>query len=304
MRSWLAALAERRSQGVVLIVGLARSGFSGVKAPPGHQGLVDLLGLAELQVAHLLRDCCAFMLRLQAGDQLGLETAGLLGVQVTDLLGDIKERGDGLVVALLWTLISGAASTTDLNRELLTLGVANKLARLLLNVPGGTGGLIDGPALLGALAVAVLDEGSVAFLHSLLVSLLLKGDLTGLLEVLLTHLFLGRAELGHICIMALLHILVGTLQDGILLQGGHGLNLLNTAEARRRVGLAAREVNRTSGGSGLAALSGGGDDGGNLVGRSHGHVAVQRAGAADEGIAEAGTAHGDSEAEEDKHLQN
>ena len=42
--------------------------------------------------------------------------------------------------------------------------------------------------------------------------------------------------------MALLHVLVGALQDRLLLQAGHGLLLLNTAEAGLGVLLAAAEV--------------------------------------------------------------
>ena len=43
--------------------------------------------------------------------------------------------------------------------------------------------------------------------------------------------------------MALLHVLVGALQDGLLLQAGHGLLLLHTAQPGLGVLLAAAEVN-------------------------------------------------------------
>ena len=45
--------------------------------------------------------------------------------------------------------------------------------------------------------------------------------------------------------MALLHVLVGALQDGLLLQAGDGLLLLNTAEAGLGVLLTAAEVDPT-----------------------------------------------------------
>ena len=228
--------------GLALLVGLAGGGVRGVQAPLGLQGLVNLLGVAELEVAGLLGDDGALVLGLQLGDQLGLEPAGLLGVEVTHLLGDIQERGDNLVVALLRTGLADTAGATDLNGELLALGVTNKLAGLLLDVPGGARGLIDGPALLGSLAVADLGDGLVALLHGLVESLLLEGDLAGLLKILLTHFLLGSLKLRHIGVVALLNILVGALKDGILGEGGDGLLLLNTAEAGLGVGLAAREV--------------------------------------------------------------
>ena len=180
---------------------------------------------------------------LEGRHQLGLEPARLLGVQVTDLLWHINERGDGLVVALLGSLVGDTASSADLNRELLALGVSNKLARLLLNILGGTAGLIDGPALLGSLAVAHLLKGPVALLDLLLLGLLLKGDLAGLLKVLLTDLLLGGVELCHVGVVALLDVLVGALEDGVFLEGGDSLLSLDTAETGVGVILAGTEVN-------------------------------------------------------------
>merc|ERR1719226_32489 len=120
-----------RVGGLLGIVGLAGGGLGGVQAPLGLQGLVNLLGVAELEVAGLLGDDGALVLGLQLGDELGLEPAGLLGVEVTHLLGDIQERGDNLVVALLRSGLADTASAADLNGELLALGVTNKLAGLL-----------------------------------------------------------------------------------------------------------------------------------------------------------------------------
>ena len=131
------------------------------------------------------------MLGLQLGDKLGLESACFLGVQVADFLWHIKEGSNGFVVALLWSFLRNASSSTDLNRELLALGVSNKLAGLLLNVLGGTRRLIDGSALLRALTIAHLLQWSVAFLYFFLKSLLLEGDLTFLLKVFLTHFLLS-----------------------------------------------------------------------------------------------------------------
>ena len=172
---------------------------------------------------------------LQLGHQLGLQLAGLLGVQVAHLLGNVNEGGNGLVVALLSSLLVGAAGSADLHRQLLASGVSHKLARLLLHILGGAGGLIHGPALLRALAVAHLLDRAVALPHSLVEGLLLEGDLTLLLKVLLAHLLLGRGELGDIGVVALLHVLVRALKDRILLQGGDLLQLIYAAEPGVRV---------------------------------------------------------------------
>ena len=239
------ALGKRDGSGtsIALIVGLARGSGGRVQAPLGLQGLVNLLGRGELEIAGLLGDDGALMLRLEPGDKLGLESAGLLGVQVAHLLRNIDKRGNGLVMALLGALLSNTASTADLNRELLTAGITNKLARLLLNITSGARRLIKGPALLGALAVAHLLERLVALLDSLIGGLLLESNLTALLKVLLTDLLLGSLKLCYISVVALLNILVGALQDGVLLDGGDGLLLLHAAEAGVRVSLAAAEVN-------------------------------------------------------------
>ena len=159
-------------------------------------------------------------------------------------------------MALLRTLLGDTASTADLHRQLLAPGVSHKLAGLLLNVAGGAGGLVDGPALLRTLAVADLLERTVALLHGLLHSLLLEGDLTALLKVLLTNLFLSRRELSDIGVVALLHILVRALKNGILLQRCHGLDPLHTAEPSFRIVLTSAEVNTALDGTVLAALAG------------------------------------------------
>jgi hypothetical protein len=145
-------------------------------------------------------------------------------------------------MALLRALLSNTASSTDLNWELLTLGVTNKLARLLLNVACGTGGLIHSPALLRSLSIAHLFKRLVALFHILFNSLLLEGNLTSLFKVFLTDLLLSRLKLCDIGVMALFHILVGTFKDGILLQGGDALLLFNATESGLGVCLTAGEV--------------------------------------------------------------
>jgi hypothetical protein len=183
------------------------------------------------------------VLRLQAGNKLSLETASLLGVEITDFLRNIKEGGDGLVVALFFSFLSCAASTADLNGELLTLGVTNILAGLLLNVLCGTRGLIDSPTHGLTFAVADLLERPVALPDILCECLLLKGDLTDLLKVLLAHLLLSGAEHCDISVVAFLHILVCALKDGVLLQGCHSLRGLNATKASIRVILTPAEIN-------------------------------------------------------------
>ena len=168
---------------------------------------------------------------LEPGDELGLEAAGLLWVQVANFLWDVDEGGDDLIVAFLWSFLSDTAGTADLDWELLALGVSDELAWLLLDVLGGTAGLVDGAAFLWALAVANLLQRLVALLHGLVNSLLLESDLASFLEVLLANFLLSWSELCDVSVVALFHVLVGALQDGVLLDGGDGFLLLNTAQS-------------------------------------------------------------------------
>ena len=191
-RNIVASSSQRSTKSITLLILLTGLSRSGIQAPLGLEWLVNLLGLGELKVADLLGDGGALSCWLEPWDKLGLEAAGLLGVQVASFLRDIDERSDDLIVALLCSLLSDAASTADLNWELLAVGVSNKLAGLLLNVPGGARGFVDSATLLGALAIANLLKGLVAFLHSLVESLLLEGDLAGLLKVFLANLLLSR----------------------------------------------------------------------------------------------------------------
>ena len=55
-------------------------------------------------------------------------------------------------------------------------------------------------------------------------------------------LLLAGGELGDVGVVALLHVLVGALQDGLLLQAGHRLLLLHAAQPGLGVLLAAAEV--------------------------------------------------------------
>ena len=145
-------------------------------------------------------------------------------------------------MAFFRTLLVSAASSANLNGKLLTGSVTNKLARLLLHILGGTRGLVHSPALLGALAIALLLNGSVAFLHSLVHRFLLESDGALLLEVLLAHLLLSRLELGDIGVVTLLRILVCAFQDGILLKTRHLGELVHAAQPRVGVSDAAAEV--------------------------------------------------------------
>ena len=251
--SIIASSTNRGSKGAALFVLLTRLSRSGVQAPLGLQGLLNFLRVGELEVANFPWDGGALSNGVKLGDKLGLEAAGLLGVQVASFLRDIDERSDDLIVALFGSLLSDAASTADLNWELLAVGVSNKLAGLLLNVLGGAGRFIESATLLGSLTIADLLEGLVAFLHGLIESLLLEGDLAVLLKVLLANLLLSSGELCDIGVVALLDTLVGALKDGVLLDGLHLLLLFNTAESRLRISLATAEVNST--GDSIAILT-------------------------------------------------
>ena len=61
--------------------------------------------------------------------------------------------------------------------------------------------------------------------------------------MIFTHLFLAGGELGDVGVVALLDVLVGALQDGLLLQAGHCLLLLHAAQPGVGILLAAAEVN-------------------------------------------------------------
>jgi hypothetical protein len=109
-----------------------------------------------------------------------------------------KNIASGQVVTIRYTEIQlsrdkGGFSEREKEKKsflTLLLCVADKLARLLLDVLGGAGALVDGLALLGATAVANLLDGLVALLHGLVEGLLLEGDLARLFKVLLANLFL------------------------------------------------------------------------------------------------------------------
>ena len=133
-------------------------------------------------------------------------------------------------MALLWSFFKGATGSTDLDRKLLTTSVTDKLAGLLLNVLGAAGGFVHRPALFRTLTIAHFLHWPVALPHCLVVGLLLERDLALLLEVLLAHLLLAWLELGDIGVVALLSLLVGALQDGLLLQTGHLRQLFDTAQ--------------------------------------------------------------------------
>jgi hypothetical protein len=117
-----------------------------------------LLGSGELERAGLLGHDGALLLGRQTGHQPRDVLADLLGVQIAGLLRHINNRCEDLVVTLLRPLLEGAAGAADLNRQLLTLGVADILARRLLHVFGGAGGFVDGLAHLLPLPVALLKK--------------------------------------------------------------------------------------------------------------------------------------------------
>merc|ERR1712004_401175 len=161
------------------------------------------------------------------------------------LLRHVNKRCEDLVMALLHTFFKNAPSSTDLHRKLLTAGVPNELARLLLHVLGRARGLVHRLANLRTLPVAHLLDGCVALPHCLVEGLLLECDGAGLLEGLLAHLLLCGGELGDIGVVALFGVLVGALQDWVLLQFCHCLLLVDAAEPSLRILFTAAEVDPT-----------------------------------------------------------
>ena len=233
---------EGLAQGVLLVVGLARCSWGGVQAPLGLQRSVHLLWCGELEDASLFGDDGALVLWGKSRHKLGDKLADLLWVQVTDFLRHVNKRREDLVMALLWTFLKGASSSTDLNRKFLTTGVSNKLAGLLLHILGCAGGLVDSLANFFSLSIANLLCWLVALPHCLVEGLLLEGDRAGLLKVLLAHFLLRGGKFGDIGVVALLRVLVGALKDRVLLQGGHSLLLVNAAQPGLRILLTAAEV--------------------------------------------------------------
>ena len=171
------------------------------------------------------------MYRFKPRHQFGHKGTDLEGVEVACLLGHLHDAGHNLVMALLLPRLKNTTSAADLNRKFLAGCVTNKLAGLLLHILGGAGGLVHGLTYLRALAITDLLHGLVAFPHGLVEGLLLEGDGASLLEVLLAHLLLAGLELGDVGVVTLLHVLVGALQDGLLLQGGNLLLLLDAAQS-------------------------------------------------------------------------
>ena len=177
-----------------------------------------MLRLGELEQACLLGDDRAFGLWFQLWDKLRDKSASLLRVQVASFFRHVDEGRDHLVVALLGALLSCTSGSADFNWKLFAARVPDELARLLLNVPGRAGGLVDGFALLGPAAVANLLYGLVALLYGLVEGLLLERHLTRFFKVLLADFFLCGIELRDVRVVALLDVLVGALQDGVLLE--------------------------------------------------------------------------------------
>ena len=218
-------------------------GRSGILAPAGLQGFGDRLWLCELEVAGFFRDDGTFRLWLQLGNKLGDEAASLLWVQVAGFFRDINKRSDDLVVAFFSSFTGGTARATNLNGQLFTVGVSDKLARLLFNVAGSAGTFVESFALLWTTSIADFFDWLVAFFDSLIECLLLESDLTSLLKVFLANLLLRSIKLCDVRVVTLLQVLVGALKDGVFLKRCHLLILLDAAEASLGIRLAAGEVN-------------------------------------------------------------
>ena len=91
-KSWgiIAGGSKWGSKGTTFLILLTRFSRSGIQAPLGLERLLNFLGVGELEVADFSWEGGALSNRVELGDKLGLETAGLLGVEVTCFLRDIK----------------------------------------------------------------------------------------------------------------------------------------------------------------------------------------------------------------------
>jgi len=72
--------SQRSSSSVRFIVGFSRCGRGRVQTPLGPQGFFYSNRVAELEVAGLLGDYCALVLRGETGDKSCHKLAQLLGV--------------------------------------------------------------------------------------------------------------------------------------------------------------------------------------------------------------------------------
>ena len=162
--------------------------------------------------------------------------------------------------------------STKFHWKFLAGGVGHKFPRCFLHISGGAGGLKVGLAGLLAPELGVflepppppplppgvgdavdllvslvslttnLHQRAVTFLHRLIPRLLHEGDGTFLVERLLADFLPARFELSDVGVVTLLGVLVSALQDRLLLQGGDGLLLVNTAEPCLGVLLTRAEV--------------------------------------------------------------
>ena len=82
--------------------------------------------------------------------------------------------------------------------------------RLLFDVSGGTGRLINSSTFFGSLSVADLFQRLVALFYSFVDSLLFESDLACFFEVFFAHFFLSGTELCDVSVMALFYIFVST----------------------------------------------------------------------------------------------
>ena len=127
---------EWGGQSLVFIVGLSRGWSTRVQTPLCQQRLVHWPRAGELEDTRLFWNDRALVFWGQPRHKLVGEFASFLWVQVADFFRHIDERGENLIMALLWSFLENTTSSTDLNRELLTAGVSNELAGLLLHILG------------------------------------------------------------------------------------------------------------------------------------------------------------------------
>lgn len=119
------------------------------------------------------------------------------------------------------SLFGDTTGAANLDGNFLARCVADKFSGSLFDVTGGARRFVESTALLLSLTVANLLQRLVALLDSLRVGLLLEGDLTLLLKVLLADFLLSGFECRDVGVVALFLLFVNTLKDRVL---GNGLN--------------------------------------------------------------------------------
>ena len=118
-----------------------------------------------------------------------------MGIQIADFFRHADDGVDLFVVTLLVAFDGRASGSANFDRNFFAARVAHVLRPVLLvHVLGGAGGLVNGSAGLGAVAVADLVDGGVTFLDDFFHRFRGERDLAQFLKVFFAQLFLQNVQ--------------------------------------------------------------------------------------------------------------